>query len=340
MLFRSKQDFQCQLLFWLAAKTIWRGISYLQLSQALLLLFIIQVVETLMYSFNVHFWLYSLIIIFITTHKMFVWFFLFGIVKKHQIGLSIKLNLYWSGFEKAFIAKRHVILVWIFFPKIGMLPRNAFANKMYTLNWFVPIESGSVCWPEQFLFVSFHTLGPVAQVRCLFTPDPHIVQAAQLSMPSVSCNKPTQFFFVKRCSGQEAQTTGSPNSCFEDTQSHSCCIKWGRLFHFPGGLARCEGKHLPPFNVLPPPGQMTAWKDLYLFANSRLRSRDLCASLDICWDLWGFGVMWGGCTIEGRFLEKQPKATEITASTGSICQKYVCTCFIVKMRINFGSFGL
>ncbi len=41
-------------------------------------------------------------------------------------------------------------------------------------------------------------------------------------------------------------------------------------------------------------------------------------------------------------LEKvtQIKATQIKAPAGRVFKKYVYTCFMVKMRINFGPFGL
>ncbi len=43
-----------------------------------------------------------------------------------------------------------------------------------------------------------------------------------------------------------------------------------------------------------------------------------------------------------ELLEKvsEIRASEIKLPTGRVFQKYVYTCFMVKMRINFRSFGL
>ena len=54
-----------------------------------------------------------------------------------------------------------------------------------------------------------------------------------------------------------------------------------------------------------------------------------------------FQVIWGGSARFGA-LEKvtQIKATQIKASTGRVNQKYVYSSFMVKIRINWGSFRL
>ncbi len=56
---------------------------------------------------------------------------------------------------------------------------------------------------------------------------------------------------------------------------------------------------------------------------------------------WLFQVIWGGCEI-WELLEKASEigASKIKSPIGSLYQKYVYSSFMVKMRINFGSFGL
>ena len=54
-----------------------------------------------------------------------------------------------------------------------------------------------------------------------------------------------------------------------------------------------------------------------------------------------FWVIWGGCSLKGSSIFEWPKQSNLNKSLrGSIFQKYVYTCFIIKMRINLEFFGL
>ncbi len=61
----------------------------------------------------------------------------------------------------------------------------------------------------------------------------------------------------------------------------------------------------------------------------------------IGWSHNAFQVIWGGCAVSGSSNIEWPEQGDLNKSSfGSIHQKYVYTCFMVKMRIKSGSLGL